>query len=67
MKKLRLDLDKLAVQSFEARESLSRERGSVNARSGICEPSWDILCPWTGDPRLDCWEYTYWPDCSYAC
>jgi hypothetical protein len=54
MKKLKLDLDELAVESFVA-DRQRRFRGTVQGRTG------DTNCPWTTDTRD-----TY-AQCSVGC
>jgi hypothetical protein len=48
MKKLRLDLDSVAVETFEA-EAVTAKRGTVHAQGpgtdpGFCAPSFDWYC-----------------------
>ncbi len=68
MKKIRLDLDELAVESFDVTES-TEGSGTVQAygswggetcqsRGDYCEPSYEAPCWWTGDPMLDCMATT---------
>jgi len=63
MKKIRLDPEALAVESFDVAD-VPAEVGTVHARqtsvedpcSGgdYCVPSYEAPCWWTGDPKLDC-------------
>lgn len=79
MKKLRLDLEELAVESFEVREEAAA-RGTVKGHlshveegsCGVscwdyCEPSIEAECPWTGNPVKDCWPAPSWAECTFAC
>lgn len=66
MGKLRLKMDDLRVESFDVREDVPAERGTVRAQGsryeGSCEgtdydhcpPSYAVPCYWTGDPQQDC-------------
>jgi len=63
MKKIRLDLDALEVESFDVADS-PVDRGTVHARQtsveepcsgrGECVPSYEAPCWWTGDRMQDC-------------
>jgi hypothetical protein len=68
MKKLRLDLEELAVESFEVREEAAA-RGTVKGHGSwdYCEPSIEAECPWTGNPVKDCWPAPSWAECTFAC
>lgn len=65
MKKIRLEVDALEVESFDVADSLA-DRGTVHGRGSWvedpcqdsnyreCVPSYEAPCWWTGDPLLDC-------------
>jgi len=67
MKKIRLDPEALAVESFDVANSPA-DRGTVQARQtwaevpcsggGECLPSHEAPCWWTGDRMLDCMATT---------
>lgn len=63
MKKLRLELDKLAIESFDVKKEGADARGTVKGNEdctcyGSCAPycgaSYQWRCSWTGDPRDVC-------------
>ena len=58
MKKLRLDLDALAIDTFEADET-TRERGTVVGHLPRTSPD---VCPYTRN-----WYCTYGYECTVYC
>ncbi|HEX2202807.1 MAG TPA: hypothetical protein VHG91_05905 [Longimicrobium sp.] len=66
MKKLRLEIDQLEVESFDVPVTPAA-RGTVHGRWtspgepcgrsqwGECVPSYEAPCWWTGDPMQDCY------------
>jgi hypothetical protein len=80
MKKLRLEIDQLKVESFDVREEASADRGTVHGRDsysgepcnrsnwGWCVPSYEAPCYWTGDPVQDCYPASELNPCTdYQC
>jgi hypothetical protein len=78
MKKLRLEIDSLVVESFDVPDA-SAGRGTVRGREsapdevcgpsreggvGGCPRSYEQTCWWTGDPQLDCYDPT---EVAYDC
>jgi hypothetical protein len=68
MKKLRLAVEDLRVESFDVREDVPDARGTVRAEQQSyrdqwcdqtdfdhCPPSYEVPCWWTGDPMQDCY------------
>jgi hypothetical protein len=79
MKKIRLALDALEVESFDVADSLA-DRGTVHgcgtgvddpcqpSRFGECMVSYEAHCWWTGDPMRDCYAPSELNDCTdYRC
>lgn len=80
MKKLRLEIDSLVVESFDVSDDASAGRGTVQGRETAvdepcgqshrveCAPSYEEPCWWTGDPMLDCYAPSEGAPCTdYRC
>jgi hypothetical protein len=79
MKKLRLEIDQLEIESFDLPEDGSAARGTVRGQQtlpqpcyrsevGECVPSYEAVCEWTGDPYMDCFAPTGVVPCTdYHC
>jgi hypothetical protein len=69
VKKLSLDLDELAVESFDPSPSLHNQRGTVKGQSGFYETCWSCDDPACGHPTWDtCYETCYTCDtCAMSC
>jgi len=76
MRKLRLEVTDLRVESFEARDEEAAARGTVHGlaseRDGWCDgtdfdrcpPSYEAPCYWTGDPVQDCYPASQLNPCT---
>jgi hypothetical protein len=81
MKKLRLEMDDLRVESFDASDPVPEERGTVRGQQtygtegpcdsdphGHCVPSYVAPCWWTGDRMQDCYPASELNVCTdYQC
>lgn len=55
MKKLRLDLHKIEVESFGLPGTADHhESWHVSGGGPDCVPSYEVSCWWTGDPMQNC-------------
>jgi hypothetical protein len=66
VKKLTLDLDELAVESFDAAPSLHDQRGTVEGQTGGDETCYTCSCLGSCDGDASCYGYT-WCTCGETC